>query len=276
MRSENLTNTPESLKELANRIAFEVYSFSEGSPEIIDIYSSREGDEGVITLWQGFLEEALDKEPFSVKNRKTPKVRILCEPASRFYSVDLGALLDLGVMPMKYSENPLGKEEYYPQLSLIDRKLLGHIQDGIVIDHIPFGRVFRLVSILGMDNPVFSGRISLGEGYSSRKIDKKGILKVEGVNLFPKQITDIAFYAEGSTINIIKFGRINQKIQTKIPNFMEGIVKCPDLNCLSNEELDHLSWISHRGFEEYKCERCETQFGLDKFQLEGLLNFEYY
>ena len=45
-------------------------------------------------------------------------------------------------------------------------KIIGYIQDGIVIDHIPRGNVWEIAEILGVNN-LEIGRTSLGDGYVS-------------------------------------------------------------------------------------------------------------
>ena len=50
------------------------------------------------------------------------------------------------------------------------------LENGTVIDHIPSSQLFKVVSILGLENCTNS--ITIGNNLASKKIGKKGIIKV--------------------------------------------------------------------------------------------------
>ena len=50
------------------------------------------------------------------------------------------------------------------------------LENGTVIDHIPSDKVFTVVSLLDLQNT--DGNITIGNNFESKKLGKKGIIKV--------------------------------------------------------------------------------------------------
>jgi len=146
------------------------------------------------------------------------------------------------------------------------QRIIGYIENGIVIDHIPAGEVWRVAELLGVDKKR-NGRVSLGDGYESKKMDFKGILKVEGIKLFRKQLNLIAIIAENANVSEIKEGKVVKKYEIKIPDVLEGIIKCPNKGCVSNDGYQRVMPIvrynSARGFSCHYCSREFKKEGLD-------------
>ncbi|MFH1358756.1 MAG: aspartate carbamoyltransferase regulatory subunit [archaeon] len=147
-------------------------------------------------------------------------------------------------------------------------KIIGYIENGIVIDHISLGKVFEIASLLDLGTQ--EGRVSLGEGYESGKIGKKGILKVEGMVLSNYEINLIALIAEHASVSIIKEGKIADKYRTEIPNVLKGIVLCPNLACISNDVNQMV--ISLINFKDnlFKCHYCSKEFRKDELRLRKI------
>jgi aspartate carbamoyltransferase regulatory subunit len=146
-------------------------------------------------------------------------------------------------------------------------KIIGYIENGIVIDHIPVGQVWKVAELLGVSDKK-AGRISIGDGYESKKIGKKGIIKVEDINLVRKQLNLIALVAENATVSEIKGGKIHKKFEIKIPEALEGIVKCPNLGCISNDEYQKIdSFIHYDSHLGFACNYCEREFGIGELVL---------
>ncbi|MBR9705570.1 hypothetical protein GOV14_00905 [Candidatus Pacearchaeota archaeon] len=152
-----------------------------------------------------------------------------------------------------------------------DEKIIGYIENGIVIDHIPQGRVWQIVELLHLNDPMrYEGGIfSLGDGYESRKVGKKGILKVEGVSLRKNDIDLVALVAKEATISEIENGRIKQKYDAEIPEVLDGVVNCPNLNCITNDETQRVMSKIYSGDDLFMCHYCRSEFGEDKIKFLG-------
>ena len=251
-------------------------------PATLDVYSSRGGDGESVKLFYELLVSSFEEQRqlFDVRNKRAPVPRAFLEPASDFYSIDLGYYLSSGGIPadmVMASEAPFNPktdssstenagELCMPKFLREEKRILGHISWGSVIDHIPAGRVWRLVELLELDTPQNFRAVSLGDNYSSHKLGKKGVLKIQDYELDQGQMNSVAFYAEGSTLSTIRMGRVSRKIKMEVPEVLEGIVLCPDSECNSDS-------VSHVGKDRYRCNRCATDFGLDKLKFISYLRF---
>ena len=107
------------------------------------------------------------------------------------------------------------------------------IRDGTVIDHITAGTALAVLRILGI-----TGRegyvVSVLMNVPSRKLGRKDIVKVEGRELSPEEVDKIALVAPKATINIIRNFEVFRKEQVKPPSIIMGILKCPNMSCITN------------------------------------------
>ncbi len=115
-----------------------------------------------------------------------------------------------------------------------NRKLIvSKIRNGTVIDHIPAGTALHVLRILGI-----TGRegivVAVLMNVESKKIGKKDIVKVENKELDPNEVNKIALIAPTATINIIRDYTVVKKVKVKLQDIIEGIIRCPNPNCISN------------------------------------------
>ena len=82
------------------------------------------------------------------------------------------------------------------------------IENGTVIDHIPGKVVFQVVKILSLSE--VTDQILFGTNLDSRKMGKKGIIKVSNKFFRPDEINKIALVAPNATLIIIKNFKIVQ------------------------------------------------------------------
>jgi aspartate carbamoyltransferase regulatory subunit len=88
---------------------------------------------------------------------------------------------------------------------------LGKIKHGTVIDHITAGKGVKVIEAL--DLPESDKVVSLVMNVGSKRFGKKDIVKVEGVQLDPKDIAHkILPFAPKATINLIKDSKIVNKV----------------------------------------------------------------
>jgi aspartate carbamoyltransferase regulatory subunit len=104
------------------------------------------------------------------------------------------------------------------------------INDGTVIDHIPATRALKVIDILGLEN---EGILTIGIGFSSKKLGKKDIIKIENKYLKKEETDKISLIAQGATINIIKDGKLTEKRKIERPEEYINIVKCLNPNCIT-------------------------------------------
>jgi len=137
-------------------------------------------------------------------------------------------------------------------------KIIGYIEKGIVIDKIPAGFVWKVAEILKINNER-KGRVSLGDGYESSNIGKKGILKIEGGKISDYELNLIGLIARDVTVSIIEDGKVLRKVKAEIPNVLKGIVKCPNINCISNDLHEQIIPVINYA-DIFKCHFCGREF----------------
>lgn len=108
------------------------------------------------------------------------------------------------------------------------------LRNGTVIDHIPSAAVFKAAKILGLEDAVTA--VTIGANLDSRKLGKKGIIKVADM-FFPEEIINrIAIIAPTAVVNIIKDFEVVEKRPVKLPDELIGIVRCNNPKCITNNE----------------------------------------
>ena len=111
------------------------------------------------------------------------------------------------------------------------------IKHGTVIDHIPAGNALNVLKILGIRGDE-GFRVAIIMNVESKKLGRKDIVKVEGRELNPEEVNKIALIAPTATINIVRDYKVVVKLKVKIPDVIEGIVRCVNPNCITNSERE--------------------------------------
>jgi len=237
-----------SLRKLGRLLVHNVSTLRE-RPAVVNLYSERPEDVESLRYLASYLGRRFQKL-FGAGNG--PSVRITAHPDSQF-AFDLGYFLKAERMPVQLSP-PLGdgREEYYPVPP--EKRILGYIVNGTTVDHIPAGMVWNLITPLGLNR--FSGRASIGDNYWSRRMDKKGILKIEGHEFDERERGIVGVYAPDSTICLISGGVVYRKFKAETPEFLEGVISCPSWDC--RRDSIHYSPVEKR----FRCNSCSLIFDL--------------
>lgn len=132
------------------------------------------------------------------------------------------------------------------------------IEQGTVIDHIPAGRalqVYRILGEAGSDNTVL-----IAMKVESTKFGKKDVLKIENRFLTEDEANKISLIAPTATINIIRDFKVAEKRQVQLPERIDGLVKCPNPMCISNDERELVRGKFNKEGRNYRCHYCERSF----------------
>jgi aspartate carbamoyltransferase regulatory subunit len=108
------------------------------------------------------------------------------------------------------------------------------IKNGTVIDHITAGQALNVIKILGLPD-ASEGVVSILLN-SPGEHGKKDVVKIENRELKVTEVDRIALIAPNATINIIRNFNVSQKKKVHIPEFMEGVIRCINPNCISNSD----------------------------------------
>ena len=108
------------------------------------------------------------------------------------------------------------------------------LENGTVIDHIPSEKLFTVVSLLGLEH--MSNNITIGFNLQSKKLGKKGIIKIADKFFTDDEINRIAVVAPNVKLNIIRNYEVVEKRELTLPDELIGIVECANPQCITNNE----------------------------------------
>ncbi|MCX7862600.1 MAG: aspartate carbamoyltransferase regulatory subunit [Bacteroidales bacterium] len=141
------------------------------------------------------------------------------------------------------------------------------IKDGTVIDHIPAKSLFKVISTLELNN--IETPITIGFNLESKKLGKKGIIKISDKFPNDNDLNKIALFAPEAKINIIRNYEVVEKKVVQLPDTIEGIVKCMNPKCITNfEEVKTKFTVIDKKNVALKCRYCEKITSQENFEMK--------
>ena len=140
------------------------------------------------------------------------------------------------------------------------------IEEGTVIDQIANKSTFKVANILNTQN--IEQVVLIGFNLSSKKLGKKGIIKIGGKLLTQEEVNKSSLIAPDATVNIIKDSEVVKKFTVDIPDSIEEFMKCFNPNCVSNHQniLSRFHVINKNPIR-IRCHYCERHMGVDDIEL---------
>ncbi len=134
---------------------------------------------------------------------------------------------------------------------------LDPINDGIVIDHITAGKGMELYNILNLGELKCS--VAIIKNADSKKTGKKDIIKIDSV--IDLNFDVIGYVDPGVNVNIIRDGKIVEKLRPGMPERVEGVIKCKNPRCITSteQELPHVFKLTDKEKRIYRCIYCESK-----------------
>ena len=132
---------------------------------------------------------------------------------------------------------------------------IGHIEDGIVLDHITAGNGMNIYNVLKLDK--LDCTVALIKNAGSPKMGKKDIIKI---STHLDIDTDILGYLDpGVTVNIIRSGKVAERRTLELPQKVVGVIKCKNPRCITSveQEIVHEFKLTDRNKKVYRCIYCE-------------------
>ena len=140
------------------------------------------------------------------------------------------------------------------------------IKNGTVIDHIPAEKTYQVVNLLELqtlDTPV-----TIGYNYPSKKIGRKGIIKVSDRFFTDEEISGLSVVAPNVVLNVIKDYEVVEKKTVTTPDELRGIVKCNNPKCITNNEpMQTVFNVVDKVHGILKCHYCDKEQHIDKVEL---------
>jgi len=144
-------------------------------------------------------------------------------------------------------------------------RLVAAIENGTVIDHIPAEKTFQVANLLGLADA--DDVVTIGSNYRSKRMGKKGIIKVENRFFSDEEISRLSVVAPNIVLNIIRNYEVVEKKQVITPDKLTGIVKCTNPKCITNNEPMTTVFIVDKAEGVLTCHYCEKEQDINKAQL---------
>lgn len=138
--------------------------------------------------------------------------------------------------------------------------------NGTVIDHIPADKLFAVVNLLNI--PEMSSNVTIGYNLESKKLGKKGLIKISDRYFTDDEINKISLIAPNVVLNTIRDYNVIEKREVKMPDEIHDLIKCNNLNCITNNEpmATHF-YVANRETHTLKCRYCEKEVTLNDIKL---------
>lgn len=144
--------------------------------------------------------------------------------------------------------------------------LVAALENGTVIDHIPSELVFTIASLLELDK--LSSSVTIGYNLNSKKLGKKGIIKVADKFFTDEEISRLSIVAPNVVLNVIRDFDVVEKKEVIIPDELHGIVRCSNPKCITNNEpMSTFFHVIDKTEGILKCHYCEKEQNKSKVKL---------
>jgi len=145
-------------------------------------------------------------------------------------------------------------------------RLVAAIENGTVIDHIPAEKTYQVALLLGLFNLMTP--VTIGNNYLSKKIGKKGIIKVSDKFFTDEEISRLSVVAPKIVLNIIRDYEVVEKKTVDTPDELRNIVKCNNPKCITNNEpMQTIFNVVDKDSGILKCHYCDKEQDIDKVEL---------
>lgn len=138
--------------------------------------------------------------------------------------------------------------------------------NGTVIDHIPADKLFAVVNLLNI--PGMKHNVTIGNNLDSKKLGKKGLIKISDRFFTDDEINKISIVAPNVVLNTIRDYKVVEKREVKMPDEIHNLIKCNNLNCITNNEpmATHF-YVANRDTHTLKCRYCEKEVNINDVKL---------
>ena len=151
-------------------------------------------------------------------------------------------------------------------MSRIKQIKVNAIKNGTVIDHITAGKVRKVLDILELDG---TETVMIGMNLSSKKLNRKDIVKIENKELSQDEVNSIALVAPNARLTIINDFEVVKKVSLEIPEYIENLIVCPNPKCITNsEDIKSKFRLTKDEPVKVRCHYCEKKYLIDEVKIK--------
>ena len=134
---------------------------------------------------------------------------------------------------------------------------IGHIENGIVLDHITAGNGMNIYNVLNLGK--LDCTVALIKNADSPKMGKKDIIKISSI--LDIDLDVLGYLDPGITVNIIRDGKVSDRRHLALPQRVVGVIKCRNPRCITSveREIIHEFKLTDPNRKVYRCIYCEQK-----------------
>ena len=145
-------------------------------------------------------------------------------------------------------------------------RIVAAIENGTVIDHIPAEKTYTVATVLCLAD--LTTPVTIGSNYASKKIGRKGIIKVENKFFTDEEISRLSVVAPNVVLSIIHDYEVVEKKTVVTPDELRGIARCNNPKCITNNEpMDTVFHVVDKDNGILKCHYCDKEQSISKVEL---------
>lgn len=145
-------------------------------------------------------------------------------------------------------------------------RLVAAIENGTVIDHIPAEKTYAVATLLGLQK--LQTPVTIGYNYPSKKLGKKGIIKIEDKFFTDEEISRLSVAAPNVVLNVIRDYEVVEKKKVVTPDTLKGIVRCNNPKCITNNEpMNTIFHVIDKNSGIIKCHYCDKEQVISEVKL---------
>lgn len=145
-------------------------------------------------------------------------------------------------------------------------RLVAAIENGTVIDHIPAEKTYAVATLLGLQK--LQTPVTIGYNYPSKKLGKKGIIKIEDKFFTDEEISRLSVVAPNVVLNVIRDYEVVEKKKVVTPDTLKGIVRCNNPKCITNNEpMNTIFHVIDKNSGMIKCHYCDKEQVISEVKL---------
>ena len=132
---------------------------------------------------------------------------------------------------------------------------IGHIENGIVLDHITAGNAMNIYNVLKLGE--LDCTVALIKNAESPKMGKKDIIKIS--THMDIDLDILGYLDPGITVNVIRDSEIAEQRHLALPQRVVDVIKCKNPRCITSveREIVHEFKLTDPVKQVYRCIYCE-------------------
>ena len=147
----------------------------------------------------------------------------------------------------------------------IKERLVAALENGTVIDHIPAEKTYQVAQLLELH--LLTEPVTIGFNYPSKKIGKKGIIKVTDKFFTDEEISRLSVVTPNVVLSIIKDYKVVEKKKVETPSVLRGIIHCNNPKCITNNEPMSTYFLVNKHLGTVRCHYCDKEQDIKTVEL---------